>query len=685
MTSFLFLFLLLQEAQQSQPKPVVEESIVVSGIRADDEKPVTKTNLTREDIVRDYHNQDIPLLLRDTPSINAYTEAGVGGSGYSYITLRGVSPTRLNFTLDGVPLADSEDMATYFADFPDLARSLQSIQIQRGVGTSTVGSPSFGGSINLESIALSQKSETEVDVAGGSYGQKFGSVGWQSGITPGGYAMYTRISDLENDGYREHSGVHQRDLFFSGMKQNDNSQLRLTGFSAHERQHMSFLATDTDTLRVDRRANLLGPDDNDSFGYDLANLQYLRNLSPSTNVTAQAYYQRGYGWYSLNGGRYSLDGRLLGTLLTMSWTRGPFTANYGFGANTFKRVHAFTLPTDFISDYSNYGVKSEENAFAKVSYDAARWHYYGDAQLRTADFHYHGDVAAVEGDLKIAPIRWTFFNPKIGARYDLTASSSLYGSAGTSTREPARNDLFQGEDNADIVHDLHAVRPERLYDFEAGWNFTAPRTSVAANAYAMEFRHEIAATGQLSDIGLPLRVNVDRSYRRGFELDARFDVTPRVRLRTNANVSRNRIKTWVQSYDVYDDAGNYVESRLLTHTNVNPLLTPRAIVNQSVDYAATSRLSVGGTARYVAKSYLDNTNNDAFVAPSFFVVDAKAAFALPRNSRVTLQVNNVTNRKTYYPSGYSYLTMNPAGVIGGTSYFYPQATRNFVIMLDARP
>jgi len=681
MSSFLLFFLLLQQSeqqqqQQVQPKPVVEETIVVSGIRADDETPVTKSNITKDDIARDYTTQDIPLLLRDAPSINSYTESGVGGSGYSYITLRGVGPTRINFTLDGVPLADSEDMATYFADFPDLARSLQTIQIQRGVGTSTFGSPSFGGSINLESIALAPKSSTEGDLATGSFGQRYGSVAWQSGLSPGGYAMYTRISDLENDGYREHSGVHQRDIFFSAAKQNDDSQLRLTGFSGHERQHMSFLATDTDTLRLDRRNNPLGPDDNDSFGYDLANLQYLRALSPSTNMTASAYYQRGYGWYSLAGDRYGLDGMLVGTLVTMSWTRGPLSASYGLHVNRFKREHTLDEASG-VRDYFNYGVKSEENAFAKLNYDLARWHLYGDAQLRTSDFHYHGDVA-------IDPIRWTFFNPKIGARYDLTASSSVYGSAGISTREPARNDLFQGEDNASFPHDLHAVRPERLYDFETGWNFTSGKTTIAADAYAMEFRHEIAATGQLSDIGLPLRVNVDRSYRRGLELDAHFDASPRVRLRTNANVSRNRIRIWVQSYDVYDDAGNFVESRLLTHTNVNPLLTPPVIVNQSVDFAATPRLTLSGTGRYVAKAYLDNTNNPAFVAPSFFVIDASAAFALPRNARVTLQVNNLTNRKAYYPSGYSYLTMNPAGTIGGTSYFYPQATRNFVVMLDAK-
>src|SRR5258706_2157347 len=169
-------------------RPGLAENIVVSGIRAEEKTPVTKSDVDRSTIERDYYGQDIPLLLRDTPSIDTYAEAGVGAAGYSYITLSGISPTRLNFTLDGVPLADSEDMATYFADFPDLARSLQAIQVQRGVGTSTVGSPSFGGSINLESIALSPVESTSAEIGFGSFGTKNATVGYQSGALPGGYS-----------------------------------------------------------------------------------------------------------------------------------------------------------------------------------------------------------------------------------------------------------------------------------------------------------------------------------------------------------------------------------------------------------------------------------------------------------------------------------------------------------------
>jgi len=211
--------------------PALADSIVVSGIRADATTPVTKTDVPREEIEQRYYQQDIPLLLRDTPSIDSYAESGVGGAGYSYFTLRGISPTRLNFTLDGVPLADSEDMGTYFTDFADLAHSLQSIQIQRGVGTSTVGSPSFGGSVNLQSIDLSQQEATDARVAAGSYGARFATIGWQSG-NHDGFAMYARASASKSDGFRDSSGMTQHNLFFSGAKQYEDSQLKLTGFTA---------------------------------------------------------------------------------------------------------------------------------------------------------------------------------------------------------------------------------------------------------------------------------------------------------------------------------------------------------------------------------------------------------------------------------------------------------------------
>jgi iron complex outermembrane receptor protein len=657
-------------------RPGLAESIVVSGIRAEAKTPVTKSDVDRATIQRDYYGQDIPLLLRDTPSIDTYAEAGVGGSGYSYITLRGISPTRLNFTLDGVPLADSEDMTTYFADFPDLARSLQSIQVQRGVGTSTVGSPSFGGSINLESIAPSVDSSTNAEIGVGSFGSKMATVGYQSGALPGGYAFYTRLSADQSNGFRESSGYRARNLFVSASKQNEDSQLRLTGFTAHEWTQQSFLAVDTDTLKQNLRANPFGPNDRDSFGYDLAQLQYLRALSPSSNVTASAYYQRGYGWYRLGDSRYGLDGLLLGSLVTLSTTRGPWTANYGLHVNGFRREHTLD-EVGGARAYFNYGTKSEANAFAKFSYDAARWHFYSDEQIRTTDFHYHGDV-------QIDPIRWTFFNPKLGARYDVSSTIGVYASAGLSRREPARSDLFGGEDNASVSYDLHAVRPERLLDFESGWDYRGASANVHANMYAMEFRNEIASTGELSPIGALLRRNVDRSYRRGLEIEYSWQASSRLKLRGNANLSHNRIHTWTQFYDAYDAAGNITSSEPITFHDVNPVLTPSLIVNQTIEFAPSSKTTFGLTARHVGRSYLDNTNNVSFTAPAFTTFEASASVALAHNVNIRVQINNLLNNKRVFPSGYSYLFLTPERTIEGVSYYYPQATRNASVMVDFR-
>ena len=663
-------------------RPGLAENIVVSGIRAEARTPVTKSDIDRATIERDYYGQDIPMLLRDTPSIDTYAEAGVGGSGYSYITLRGISPTRINFTLDGVPLADSEDMGTYFADFPDLARSLQSIQVQRGVGTSTVGSPSFGGSINLESIALAPSSSTSGEIGFGSFGTKNATVGYQSGALPGGYSFYTRLSGNQSNGFRESSGYRARNLFVSAAKQSEDSQLKLTGFTAHEWTQQSFLAVDADTLAHDLRANPFGPADRDSFGYDLAQLQYLRVLSPRTNMTASVFYQRGYGWYDLQTpipeivSRYGLDGLLIGSMVTLSTTRGPWAANYGLHVNEFRREHTLDV-VGGPRDYYNYGTKGEINAFAKFSYDAARWHLYSDAQLRTTNFHYHGDV-------QIAPIRWTFFNPKLGTRYDLSSASSVYASAGMSTREPTRNDLFQGEDDASFAHDLHTVRPERLVDLEAGWNYRGSAATFGANIYAMNFHNEIASTGELSPIGLLLRRNVDRSYRRGVELEYAWQATQRLRLRGNANLSRNRIHTWTQFYDVYDAGGNVIGSQPITFHDVNPVLTPSMIVNQTIEYSPSSSMTFGISGRHVGRSYLDNTNNGAFVAPAFSTIDANGVITVARNVSLRVQINNLLNNKRVFPSGYSYLFLTPAKTIEGISYYYPQATRNAAVMVDFR-
>lgn len=660
-------------------EPAYAETMVVSAIRAEDATPVTKSDVTREDIAREYYGQDVPLLLRDAPSINAYAESGTGGAGYSYISLRGVSPSRINFTLDGVPLADSEDMGTYFADFPDLARSLESVQIQRGVGTSTVGTPSFGGSVNMESLALSQTQRTEATIGLGSYNGRQGSVGFQSGALSNGFSFYTRVSFLETDGFRDNSASRQRNIFFSGSKELGGALLKLTGFAGHMNIQSSYYATDEETLKTDLRNNPLRPDEREDFGYNLGQLQYIKPLGDSADMTASVYFQRGYGWYQLFSSenelrRYAVDGRLFGAIATYSKTSGAMTLNTGVHVNRFQRDHTRDNLAHDRRDYANDGVKGEANAFAKLSYDLGAWHLYGDAQVRHATFDYHGTA-------DIDSIDWTFFNPKLGARYRLSSASSVYVSAGMTTREPTRNDMFLGADDPPVALDLHDVKPERVLDLEAGWSWRASNLELNANVYAMEFHNEIAATGEQSEIGLALRKNVDRSYRRGIEVEAGWQVAPEIRLRTGASLSRNRIREWTQFLDVYDLEGNWTGSTPITLRNVEPLLTPDVIVNQAIDYTPNGRFSAGATGRWVASSYLDNTNNDDFTTPSYFLLDSKASYAITPWARVSLQVNNVLNAKRLFASGYSYQYYS-GEELTGVSYYYPQATRNATVLMD---
>lgn len=662
------------------PAPVYSETMDVAAIRADDEVPVTKTDIKRDEIEARYHGQDVPLLMRDAPSINAYSESGAGGAGYSYISLRGIGATRINFTLDGVPLADSEDMGTYFVDFPDLARSLESIQIQRGVGTSTFGSASYGGSVNLESINVAQDQRIDATLGSGSFGNEQVSVGYQSGLLPGDFAFATRLSYLENEGFRENSATRQHNLFFSGTKSLADAQWKLTGFSGHENQQLSFYATDEATLQSDLRNNPLRPEERDSFGYDLGQLQYIRALGSDSDMTASVYYQRGYGWYRLfDAGtdvlrQYGLDGLLIGSIVTYEHRAGAITTNYGVHVNRFEREHTRDDLSLDTRDYENDGVKGEANAFAKIRYDAGRWTLFGDAQLRRASFDYHG-TADVEG------IDWTFFNPKIGARFSVNASSSVYASAGMSTREPTRNDMFQGEDDASFAHDLHAVRPERVLDLEAGWRYATSKGSIVANVYAMEFHNEIASTGELSEIGLLLRRNVDRSHRRGIELDATWRLSDKLHWKGTASLSHNRIDEWTQFFDLYDNDGNYTGSRGVVYEDVEPLLTPSVLIAQTLTFTPNARLTTSATGRYVGRSWLDNTNDRDFDAPAFLLVDANVSYGVTPWLRVTVQANNLLNADRVYPSGYSY-RYYAGDVRGGTAYYYPQATRNAVVLLD---
>ncbi len=664
------------------------EEIVVQAVRAEADVPVTKTDIGPEELARRNTGREMPALLEDLPGVTQYSDTGLG-AGYDYLSLRGVGATRVNFTLDGVPLAEPEDSALYFVDFGDFASSLDSVQVQRGVGTSSVGPASFVGSVNFASLEPSEEAEVSARLGAGSFDTYRGSVGAHSGRFGPGLKLYVRGSWQETDGFRERSGVEQRSLFAGLSHETEASYFKLFGFAGREETQLAYLAADEATLAADLRFNPMAPEERDRFGQQFLQAQYTRFLS-SSSLAAQAYYNGASGWYRVFGDperaqllEYGLSWRNLGAALTWKGTAGSLSYTWGAHASDFASDHSRDL-VGGARQYENRGHKNEANTFVKLGWDRGPWHLYGDAQLRWARFRY-------EGDLDLGSVSWTFFNPKLGARYDLTPSLGVYGSVGRTTREPARADMFAGEDNPTIPYDLEAVSPERVTAVELGVEARGSRLTAQANLFAMEMRDEIALTGELSEIGLPLRRNVDRSFRRGVEWDASWRPLDKLRLRTSGSLSWARIAEWSQSVDVYDADGAWANSRIQTYEDVRPLLTPPVIVNLAAGWDATPWLTLGGSGRYVSRAWLDNTNSNELYAPDWVRVDASASADLSRwvplgRPRLRLEVTNLLDAGDLFASGYSYLyrvqDASGAEAEQGIRYFYPLATRAFQVLLD---
>jgi iron complex outermembrane receptor protein len=671
--------------------PRLREDVVVQGVRAEERTPVTKTGIDRADLEAVNRGQEMPFLLGSTPGVNFQSDTGLA-AGYSYFNVRGIGQTRLNVTLDGVPLQDPEDQALYFADFGDFASVVDSVQIQRGIGTSSYGSASYGGSVNFASVNPAERPGLEAQAGAGSWGTARGTVAVNSGRIGGGIALYGRYSAETTDGFKEHSGVDQHTLYFGATREGERSFLKLFGFVGREKTQLAYLATEEATLLQDLRHNDLTPAETDDFGMDVVHLQYTRLVGSSTTLMAQAYYNGAQGWFRIldttteNLQQYGIDGYFMGLILGATHRKGRLGLNWGAHVNDFNRDHFMDI-VGGSRQYLNTGLKNEYNTFVKASWDAgARTRLWADAQLRHARFEYRGDQP-------LGSVSWTFFNPKAGVRFDPSPSVSLYTSVGRMAREPARSDMLDGEDNASVPYDLRAVAPEKVVDVEAGAEVRRGGLKLKADVYSMDFRDEIALTGELSEIGLPVRRNVPRSRRRGIELALDWRASPKLRLAGAASLSRNRIDDWTQYYDVYDEAGDWIASEPIVHRDVPPLLTPEAILNGTVDWTPRPALRLSLSGRWVAASQLDNTGRADFQTPSWFDLDGQLSLSLASivkrgEPRIRVQATNLLDNERIWPSGYSYLYFvrdaEGRDTFAGTAYYYPLATRSVYVTLDVR-
>ncbi len=640
------------------------EQVTITAIRGASDQgraPITQHTIAITALEPRYSGQEMPLLLADTPGITAYADGGAY-SNYTYFRIRGIDQTRVNITLDGIPLNDAEDQAVFFSNYPDLGNSVQSVQVQRGVGTSSLGTASYAGSINFESLALAQSTQRgELQMSRGSFRTTRGSAEWLGGWGEQ-LAAYGRVSRQDTDGYRHHSGNRSTGSFASVGYYGNRTIAKAIAVIGVSRNELSYLAVPEADIKQDPRSNPLS--DSDRFWQRVAGVTVTRALSPQHTLGATVYNVSAGGDYDVTFdgtvSNFNLASTMGGAFAT--WTAHWGHANLIVGAhgNTYHRDHyLFVRPELRTRAYSNRGDKDEASAFAKLSLERGATMWFADFQVRRASFAYTPDRnAGVAG----SNIDWTFVNPKIGVTMRLTPRTSWYASYGTNGREPTRNDMFAGFDNLDttnaaFVGPLDRVRRERVRDAEVGIAYRSSRIAVAGNVFDMRFRNEITPIGELSYIGLPLRKNVGSSFRQGVELEAAYrgEGASRLAASANAALSRSRIAEYT------DDATGQ------TFRDVEPLLTPTFVANHRFSFALhrTTLLQLDG--RYVGSSFLANTGDPRFVLPAAYTIDAAVTLGVGPHAML-LQLRNVADRRAY-SAGYT---------DGTTSYFYVIARRNLI-------
>ncbi len=652
------------------------ETVQVTAVRARAAAVSAKT-ITRPELQRTYVGQETPILLQATPNVTAYSESG-SGSNYSYIRLRGIDQTRLNITLDGIPLNEPEDQSLYFSNFPDFANSISSVQVQRGVGSSTFGVASYAGSVNFESIPVAGVAGGgEAQLTLGEFNTKRGSLIYQTGLQPSGLAGYIRGSAQETDGYRFNSGNRSRSVFGSGGWFGARDIVKLSLLAGLSSNDQAYYASPVSVLASTPRDNPFGnlPKDEvtDRFHQDLVSLAWTHSISEQATFGTTLYGFDAGGWYDYPGDNgladayhYRLHSRWGGAISSLNWQGDNTTAAIGANVSRYSREHWLTQRPDVDTRYyDNTGHKSEGSVFAKGSWSSGNLQVSGDVQWRNVTFRYDPTAGTT---LTPVSTSWNFLNPKVGATLQVSTTSSAYITLGMNGREPTRADMFAGADDVDTatarsVFPLTRVRPERVYDLEAGMRWASATLHLQGNAFYMRFHDEIAAVGAISELGYELRKNVDRSSRMGVEGDMMWQFSRDLTFVADAAITRARIA------DYHDDGSNQ------SYHDVAPLMTPVVVSNHGIRGALTSWLTLDANGRYVSRMMLTNTNDARFTIPASWYSDLGLT-ARGGNTSVLLLMRNVFDARVY-TGGYP--DTSPSGQ--PEPAYYLMAPRNVALNL----
>jgi iron complex outermembrane receptor protein len=635
--AFLFVWILIS-ARLSAQEPVpsdttVELAQVVVAYRADKKTPITFQNLDAAYLQSRYIGQEPSFLLAETPSITNYSDAG-GTQGYSYFRIRGIDQTRINITLDGVPLNDPEDQGAYFSNYPDILNSVGNIQIQRGVGTTKNGSASYGGSVQLFSPNLTDSARATFGFGYGSFNTLRAFAEYQSGVRKG-RSIYVRASQVYSDGYKNHSSNNSQSLFVSGAWFREKSTWKFNLLAGNQRNGLAWIGVADSLIGLDRKTNANSAQEKDRFLQCLAQVRNDWQIGRFSSLQSSVYYtflDGNYG-FDLNNFlglpstdelfNYAFRSHLIGGYSNFGFSQKNFGTTVGIHGNHCSRRHLGSEKA-LGELYRNTGLKDEVSVFAKASYTLRWLTAFLDLQFRTVRFEYRGSVP-------METLHWSFFNPRFGLSAALNKDWTLYYGIGKTGREPTRNDMFAGNDDlpADSLGNalLANTDPEFVLDHELGVHFGGERIGFDLNAYFMDFQNEIVLDGKFGPNGLALSNNVEKSIRTGLELS--------IRCRLNRYFSLTNQSSW-----------NY--SRITEQSvQFSPILTPALIVNQEVAFAS-ERFSAALSLRYQHRSYIDFANSAEI--NGYLLLNVRAGFRF-KGFQLALFANNLTNAR-YFNNGY---------------------------------
>ncbi|MBO0590807.1 TonB-dependent receptor [Cellulophaga sp. E16_2] len=711
-----------QQATDSlEGQKVVLDEVFVSAIRVTKATPVTFSNLTKEQIKPRNLGQDIPILMNFLPSVVTTSDAGAG-VGYTGIRVRGSDATRVNVTINGIPYNDSESHGTFWVNMPDFASSTESLQLQRGVGSSTNGAGAFGASLNVLTDAISQDAYAQISSSIGSFKTLRNTLKFSTGLLNDQIEISGRLSQINSDGYIDRATSDLESYFLQAAYKDDNTLIKALLFGGHEVTYQAWYGTplarinnnaqgiedfiaangltesEAENLRnSDRRYNYYTyENEEDNYKQNHAQLLWNETLNDNWSTNLALHYTKGRGYFeqfkadddfdtygfipvTVDGEEVNttdvirrrwLDNDFYGTVFSANYNKENVDLILGGGWNKYEGDHfgeviwARYASTSNIRDryYDDNSTKTDFNIFSKINYKLDdQWSLFGDLQYRTVGYEANGDETGLVDDT------FNFFNPKAGITFDLNSNNNFYFSYAVANREPNRNDYESGN-----------PKPERLNDFELGWRYISNTLQLNTNVYYMGYKDQLVLTGALNDVGAPLRENVGDSYRLGLEVEANVSLGAKFAFRPNITLSANRNKDFVFQRD----------GALQNLGDTEIAFSPSVIVGGALVYMPTDNLQLSLLGKHVGEQYMGNIDASSSKLEAYSQFDFNVQYEIVTNSfikSIVLSglVNNIFN-ELYESNGYFFTfddTWSTPGVtttIEGAGY-YPQAGTNFLV------